>query len=238
MSYLIGLTEKTSLPHKHYNYEIIVCLSGESVLHCDEGDFPVGAGNIVVVPPYTMHCTIAEDYPERIYINGELNQLFNLSVPIVISDNAQGEGIDLAKIIYRNRYGNPDYVNSLCNAFAHFILKNIKPDKGIDIAITEITREITENFFDSNINLSHILDRSGYAQDYIRAQFKKLIGKTPNEFLTDIRMKRARYLIDVYKTTLSLSEIAGKCGYDDYIYFSRRFKQKWRVSPQKYKNSI
>lgn len=238
MSYLIGLTEKTALSHKHHNYEIIVYLSGEGIFHCDEGDFPVNAGNIVVVPPYTMHCTMAEDSPERIYINGELNQLFNLPVPVVLCDNTQGEGVDLAKIIYRNRYGNPDYVDSLCNAIAHFILKNIKQDKGIDIAITEIAREITENSFDSNINLSYILDRSGYAQDYIRAQFRKLIGKTPNEFLTDIRMKRARYLIDVYKTTLSLAEIAEKCGYNDYIYFSRRFKKKWGISPQEYKNSI
>ncbi len=238
MSYLIGLTEKASFPHKHHNYEIMIYSSGEGVFHCDEGDFPVREGNIVIIPPYTMHCTMGEEYPQRFHISGELNQLFNLSVPVIISDNAQGEGMALAQIIYRNRYGNPDYVDSLCNAFAHFILKNIKQDKGIDIAISEIAREITENSFDSNINLSYILDRSGYAQDYIRAQFRKLIGKTPNEFLTDIRMKRARYLIDVYKTTLSLAEIAEKCGYNDYIYFSRRFKKKWGVSPQKYKNSI
>ncbi|MBQ9760845.1 MAG: AraC family transcriptional regulator, partial [Clostridia bacterium] len=69
-----------------------------------------------------------------------------------------------------------------------------------------------------------------------RSCFKKITGKTPNEFLTEIRIKHACYLIDIYQDNLSLSEIAEKCGYLDYIYFSKRFKLVTGISPREYRN--
>ena len=85
------------------------------------------------------------------------------------------------------------------------------------------------------INLTEILQKSGYSEDYIRSVFKKLTGKTPHEFLTDIRMNHACFLIDVYKDTLLLSQIAEKCGYLDYVYFSKIFKSVKGVSPKSYR---
>ena len=82
--------------------------------------------------------------------------------------------------------------------------------------------------------IAGFLQKSGYAEDYIRAQFKKFTGKTPTEFLTKIRIYHACYLIDAYKNTLSLAEIAEKCGYTDYVYFSRRFKHIMGISPREY----
>ncbi len=54
------------------------------------------------------------------------------------------------------------------------------------------------------------------------------------EISNEVRINNACFLIDTYKHLLSLSEIAEKCGYTDYIYFSRRFKQITKVSPRKY----
>ncbi len=82
------------------------------------------------------------------------------------------------------------------------------------------------------------MNRSGYSEDYVRAMFKKSTGKTPIGLLTEMRINHACLLIDMYKKTLSLSEIAEKCGYTDYIYFSRRFKELVGVSPLKYQLSL
>ena len=85
--------------------------------------------------------------------------------------------------------------------------------------VKEIVFEISQQAFDSQIDLAFILSKSGYSEDYIRSCFKKITGKTPNEFLTDIRIKHACFLIDIYKNKISLSEISERCGYLDYIYF-------------------
>ena len=238
MNYNINITKEVSAPHKHKSYEVIIYINGDSCFCTQDKKTPVCTGNIIIVPPDTVHSSLSGTSPERIYINGEFNQIFNLSEPVIISDNEKKEGTLLANMIFNNRFENPDYVASLCNAFAHFLLQNIKLDDSITLALKEVINEITKNFHNPDIDLCHILNKSGYAEDYIRAQFKKQMKKTPIEFLTDIRIQHARYLIDVYGSRMTLNEIAENCGYDDYIYFSRRFKQLTGVSPRKYKSLL
>ena len=137
-------------------------------------------------------------------------------------------------MIYTNRYSNHEYLTALINAFTHFLLQSIKMEDDIYIAINKIIETISSNFYDCNIKINALLKESGYAEDYIRAQFKKFTGKTPVEFLTVLRINHARYMIDLYKNSFPLAYIAEKCGYADYVYFSRKFKQVMGISPQKY----
>ncbi len=235
MNFLINLAQDPSSPHKHAYYEIVVFTKGNGVFHASGKDIDVTPGKIIIIPPQTVHhSTKTGKDLERIYVGGDFNQFFNMNTPTVIWDNSENEGTLLAKMLYRNRYTTPEYVSTLVNAFTHFLLKNIKMESSIFVATKNIAEEISNNFYNSNIDLRSILAKCGYAEDYIRAQFKKIMGKTPTEFLTQIRINHACYLIDTYRHSLSLSEIAEKCGYTDYVYFSRRFKQITNVSPRKY----
>ena len=102
-------------------------------------------------------------------------------------------------------------------------------------SVQTIISEISQHAFDSQIDLALILRESGYSEDYIRSCFKETTGKTPNEFLTEIRIKHACFLIGMYHDELSLSEISERCGYLDYIYFSKKFKAIMGMSPREYK---
>jgi YesN/AraC family two-component response regulator len=44
-------------------------------------------------------------------------------------------------------------------------------------------------------------------------------------------------MIDLYGGVLNMSEIAEKCGYTDYVYFSRSFKEVKGLSPREYSTS-
>ena len=92
-----------------------------------------------------------------------------------------------------------------------------------------------ENYHDSNLSLNELLSESGYAQDYIRSHFKRITDKTPSEFLTQTRIEHASSLVETYANSLSLTEIAERCGYTDYVYFSKKFKQITGYSPRNYK---
>lgn len=234
MSFLINLIKNETPFHQHKTYEIIVYMQGTGLFHTEETDIPVSPGKIIIIPPETMHYSISEGELPRIFISGEFNHFFNLTSPTVISDNADREGALLAKMIYNNRYANAEYVGTLISAFAHFLTQRLKMEDELTQVISDIVYEISSRFYDSNINLCELLKKSGYAEDYIRAKFKKITGKTPTEFLTNIRISHACYLIDTYKNTLSLAEIAEKCGYTDYIYFSRKFKHATGSSPREY----
>lgn len=236
MEYLINLTKEISPPHKHKNYEIIIYTRGEGIFHTNKKDIETAPGIIIIVPPATLHggtTKIDENY-ERIYINGDFNHIFNLTSPTVINDNSNGEGLALAKIIYNNRFSDHAYITALINAFAHFLVSCTKVEKEISLAIQNIINKITDNFYCYDINLCAVLKESGYSEDYIRAQFKKVTGKTPTEFLTETRISHACYLIDSYKNSIPLTAVSEQSGYADYIYFSRMFKRIMGVSPRKY----
>ena len=114
-------------------------------------------------------------------------------------------------------------------------MQRFELDSAMQRSVKKITDEISQNAFDTQIDLTLILSKSGYSEDYIRSCFKKITGKTPSEFLTDVRIKNACFLIDIYKNKISLSEISERCGYLDYIYFSKRFKSVMGLSPREYR---
>lgn len=221
--------------HNHTNYEVIYYLVGNGTLKTEKGDIKYSPGTIIIVPPNLLHGSTSENGFKNISINGDFINLLKFKEPVVMKDNEKGEGKLLAKLLYNNRFNNNDFLSSLCETYILFLLSNIKIDNDIDIAISNIITEISNSAYESNFNITEILNKSGYAEDYIRNQFKIKTGKTPTQFVTQIRIDRARYLIDIYKNNCSMTQIAEQCGFVDYIYFSKRFKQFVGCSPDAYR---
>ncbi len=224
--------------HKHNNYEIMLYLHGTGHLHTQSTNVPFSPGSIIIVPPGMEHGSASTNGFKNISVSGSFENLLHFKDVVALSDNEQNEGKMLATMIYNNRHKNSNYVFKLCAAYIHFILQYINISDNIGMSVNKIISEIENNFYNQDINLSQLLHKSGYAEDYIRLHFKKVTGKTPNGFLTDIRIKHAVFLIDIYANTLSLQQIAEQCGYADYVYFSKKFKSVLGMSPKEYKNNI
>lgn len=239
MDYIINVTGAQSAPlHTHDQYEIIVYTAGEGVMRTREREYPVRAGTIVIVPPGVGHGTVSSQPVERLYIRGEFRQIFSFGETAVLTDNPRGEGQQLGWLLYENRFGNREYLHALCTAFAQFLLLHLETRSGMGRAVNEVICQLTERFSDADLNVTELLHRSGYARDYIRAQFRRMTGKTPVEFLTDVRMRHACFLVEFYADTLSLAQIAKRCGYTDYVYFSKKFKKVVGLSPREYKTAL
>ena len=68
-----------------------------------------------------------------------------------------------------------------------------------------------------------------------RRHFKEHTGKTPGNFLKELRvMVAARRLL---VTDDRISDIAYELGFDDQNYFSRMFKSLFGVSPSQYRKT-
>ena len=234
MGFTVYYVKDKNIFHNHKRFEISVCIKGTGIFHTEVKDVKVSPGRITITPAGMMHSVEGDDEFERITVYGDFNQFFNPVEFAVVLDNPEKEGTLLTKMIWNNKNSNPEYIASLCNTLGHFLIQSLKIDDELSICVRNIVGEITNNFHDSNLNLCELLNKSGYAEDYIRSSFKSFTGKTPTEFLTNVRIQHACYLIDIYKNSLSLLEIADKCGFTDYSYFSRRFKQVMGMSPRKY----
>ena len=239
MSYKINRTQGGVIQypmHTHKNYEIMLYLDGKGYMRTELGNIPFEVGTIVIVPPNIKHGSISENGFRNISIEGDFEAYFGFDTVKFFEDNETQEGKMLAEMIYENRYGNDTYLASLCTAYVCFLMQRFELDSAMQRSVKKITDEISQNAFDTQIDLTLILSKSGYSEDYIRSCFKKITGKTPSEFLTDIRIRHACFLIDIYKNALSLSEIAERCGYLDYVYFSKKFKTIMGVSPKTYRD--
>jgi len=62
---------------------------------------------------------------------------------------------------------------------------------------------------------------------------KKETGKTFKELVTEVRMMEAANLLQ--NTDWKMQQIAQKIGYATEGYFYRQFRQKYHISPNKYR---
>lgn len=85
------------------------------------------------------------------------------------------------------------------------------------------------NFIHHNLHRPHLLaelpDHASLSPGRLRTRFAKATGQSPGRYIQSLRMQRARYLL--LTTNLSVKEIAVKTGYDDPLYFSRRYRTYW-----------
>jgi len=99
----------------------------------------------------------------------------------------------------------------------------------------QIMQLITKHYSDPEFNVNHIIDKIGMSRSVFYSKFKALSVHSINDLITGFRLKKAEELIRT--TTLTISEIAIECGFNDPAYFSRIFKNKYDVSPTEYKKS-
>jgi AraC-like DNA-binding protein len=90
-----------------------------------------------------------------------------------------------------------------------------------------IRNYIAKNY-SRNIEHKELEEVSGLSRNYIIVKFRQTYGMTPFEYLTSVRIEKAKEL--VIQTNLSISEIARLIGYSDVHTFGRMFKSKAGVS--------
>lgn len=93
-----------------------------------------------------------------------------------------------------------------------------------------------EMHYADKLSLSILASYLHVSKNYLSAVFKKQLGKTVTEFIHEIRMDKAIFLLN--STKLSIDDISAICGYSDSNYFCRIFKNRYKLSPGQYRNNL
>lgn len=78
-----------------------------------------------------------------------------------------------------------------------------------------------------------IMQLKFFSKEYLSRLFKKTYGIGITEYQTQIRMLRAKELLET--STLPLSELSERIGYCDSKYFSKVFRAYWGVCPSDFR---
>ena len=91
-----------------------------------------------------------------------------------------------------------------------------------------------EQHYPHPVDAQHLGDISGVSYSYLSRVFKRNKGMTPNQFLTGIRLDRAKTLMNA-EPDMPIRDIALSVGYEDPLYFSRLFKKKLGLYPTEFR---
>ena len=104
-----------------------------------------------------------------------------------------------------------------------------------DTLAVKIKRFIDERYLEFS-SLDDLCREMHYSKNYLINAFKAEYGMTPIEYLNDVKIRRAMYLLEV--TSRSIDEIAEESGFNHYSHFYRLFTRKNSLSPFEWRQKV
>ncbi|PDO11392.1 MAG: AraC family transcriptional regulator [Candidatus Reconcilbacillus cellulovorans] len=103
---------------------------------------------------------------------------------------------------------------------------------GDTTAAIERTQDYMIQHYQEPLKLEQLAQMAGLSVSHYSRMFKKYVGYSPIEYLTHLRIDRAKELLAL--SDYRLKAIARSVGYEDEFYFSRIFKKIAGVPPREY----
>lgn len=236
--------------HNHREIEIIYIKSGHCIVGTDESFLPFREGDCMILHKGVPHWFLV-DKKETCQI-AQLE--FDLEIPDYFRDafiffgakrfqklsGCEMVGELLESIGRRHRLtGNSSYDNLqmkllFFQLFAELSAKTEEKDRMAGGGkIEKIISYINQNYED-DLSVEKLADRFGISSRYLRKCFKEETGITCVQYVTFLRMEKAKELL--WLSGKSVTEIASLTGFNSSQYFSRIFRQYTGQTPMEYRN--
>jgi signal transduction histidine kinase/ligand-binding sensor domain-containing protein/DNA-binding response OmpR family regulator len=91
---------------------------------------------------------------------------------------------------------------------------------------------VEDNISDTNFSVEDLSRELGMSRVHLYKKLLALTGKSPLEFIRVIRLQQAAQMLE--KSQLTVSEIAYKVGFNNPKYFTKYFKEEYKMLPSAY----
>ncbi|GAA3413301.1 AraC family transcriptional regulator [Paenibacillus hodogayensis] len=129
----------------------------------------------------------------------------------------------LARIL--ESYRSNDYRGRFMNELA-------RPDSARNLVNLQDVFAYIQTHLERPIRIAELAGTAGMSEKYFIRYFKLALGVTPGQYITQLRMNRARDLLA--QNRYSIQQIAAMLGYPDPYTFSKAFKKHYKVAPSQF----
>lgn len=102
----------------------------------------------------------------------------------------------------------------------------------VDSILMPALKYIENNFSDTELKNDVLARECKISEVYFRKLFLKQLKTTPKQFIMDVRIQKAKQLLEEDKVKISL--VAEQCGFASPYHFCRLFKKKTGITPTEY----
>lgn len=248
-------------PHWHAPYEVIMPTSGSYRVICNEYEFNLKTGDVLIICPGTLHELLAPSSGERIIFQPsiscislrEIDMITAMLAPAVCITPERNPGIhpcihDLVQEI-NDVYNSADpYAETLI--YSRFL--NI-----LYMAAKVITDDLSQSFhsevlnqrdyfekfrsvcdyindhFADDLTLEYVASMAGFSKYHFSRLFKQYTNTTFYRYLNERRINFAKTLL--ISPDISVLDAAIRCGFSSHTAFLRMFKQLTGCTPTKFR---
>lgn len=114
-----------------------------------------------------------------------------------------------------------------------FFLQKICNQSGLDYQFTKAIAHVEANYSRYDLSLEEVAEVAGISKTHMSKLFKNRIGIRYIDYLSKLRMERARFLLE--ESELSIKEIMLEVGYVDKTNFSKKFKEYFGINASSYR---
>lgn len=233
-------------PHGRADYYLMYINEGHLRMDIKGETVRVGAGDAVIFPPkykyrYTLsgNGSISYYYTHFTGSHAEalLDRLGFRDLPCVFHAGLSEEALKGFSDMFA-AFTRDDELRDLSAAVAvEQILIALARARRAVSAPMPLERSIgyIKSFYAEPISIPELAAMDGLSVSRYNTLFKAFTGQTPIGYITNLRIDQACSLLRA--TNLPIKEIGAAVGYSDNHFFSKVFKKKIGVAPQKYREN-
>ncbi|MDL2301803.1 AraC family transcriptional regulator [Lachnospiraceae bacterium OttesenSCG-928-D06] len=248
--------------HKHDFLEMAFVLSGSGRYHIGDRIYDVTEGDLIIMNPGVKHQALfieGNEQPSTEFFVGfsdiqirchEANHM-----PLQNGEHVLHTTGELRQRLFK-LCSSMEAENAVCRPGRYFMLKSylmqmilivireqyapVKNSTGYSFEsvnkkyVVEQIVNYFEDHYNEKISLDQIAENMYLSPFYISKIFKSETGDTPIRHLINIRLERAKQILEEGQGN-SIQEVALSVGYDDAYHFSKLFKKRYGMSPSQIK---
>lgn len=248
----------------HEAVEVKYFYAGSSTLIIGDKVITAQAGDLIIINPYEFHATIGNGEKKGQYhialiplecFSGEtldgsdltdllLEKRMSFQTLVKASPPVKKAFLRIANEYTQKQPFHHTFIRSLVLELTGLMLREglCQQNTGVDAGDTLRSYQAVEpalryirDAYAENISVEHLAALCRLSKCYFCRLFKTVIGRTAMEYLREYRIRVACSLLE--NSEKSIADIAVNCGFADYNYFCRCFRQYCGVSPGKYREA-